>query len=273
MAGKQLARRHDPEATGKGRRRGKSENPSPVEHTIAATPEEAASLLERGEILAHERLPAGSNYTFAVLMSADGQGQFLAIYKPQRGERPLWDFPRGTLHLREHAAYVTSRHLGWPNIPVTVIREGPFGPGSVQLYVPTAGQPDFFDFQQERRRELMEIALFDLLVNNADRKGGHCLLGADGRVWSIDHGLTFHVSPKLRTVLWDYCGEAIPQRLLEDLESQRDDPSRREKLRGVLEADLDPAEIDAFFQRVERLLRTRRFPKLDPNRNIPWPLV
>ncbi len=235
--------------------------------------EEAASLLLHGEIQGYQIVPAGSNYTFLVSMSADGRGQFLAVYKPQRGERPLWDFPRGTLHRREHAAYVTSRHLGWPHVPVTVIREGPFGVGSVQLYVPTRGQPDFFAFQEERRAELMEIALFDLLTNNADRKAGHCLPGADGRVWAIDHGLTFHVDPKLRTVLWDYCGEPIPQRLLEDLESLRADPVRQQRLRTDLEPNLAPEEIDAFFRRVDRFLHNKRFPQLDPNRNIPWPLV
>ncbi|MHB0870062.1 MAG: SCO1664 family protein [Chloroflexota bacterium] len=269
-----MARRHQGEPPREARRRGEGEStPQSAQRTIAVSAEEAAALLEWGEIQAHERALAGSNYTFMVLMAADGRGQFLAVYKPQRGERPLWDFPRGTLHLREHAAYVTSRQLGWPNVPVTVIREGPFGVGSLQLYIPTAEQLDPFGFQQERRDELMEVALFDLLVNNADRKGGHCILGADGRVWAIDHGLTFHVEPKLRTVLWDYCGEPFPPRLTADLESLRDDSSRRQRLRAELEPDLHPAEIDALFRRLERLLRAKRFPRLDPNRNIPWPLV
>jgi uncharacterized repeat protein (TIGR03843 family) len=240
---------------------------------MAVSPEEAALLLEKGEIRQYEAVSSGSNYTFLVMMSAAGRGKFLAVYKPQRGERPLWDFPRGTLHRRERAAYITSRTLGWPNIPVTVIRDGPFGIGSVQLFVPTASRPDLFAFQEERRKELMEIALFDLLVNNADRKAGHCLLGVDGRVWAIDHGLTFHVDPKLRTVLWDYCGEPIPQRLLEDLESLREDPARRDVLRAELETELAPEEINAFFRRADRLLRFRRYPRLDPTRNIPWPLV
>lgn len=256
------------------RRKGRAEKiPSPSRQTIAVSQEEAASLLEQGEIASYELVPAGTNYTFAVLLSAGDRGEFLAIYKPQRGERPLWDFPHGTLHRREHAAYVTSRHLGWPNIPTTVIRDGPFGVGSVQLYVPTQGQLDFFTFQAKRPQELIEIALFDILVNNADRKAGHCLLGVDGQVWAIDHGLTFNVAPKLRTVLWDRCGEAIPQRLLDALESLRDDSSRRQSLKAALEPDLDPREIDSFFLRMERILRAKRFPHLDPNRNIPWPLV
>ncbi|HEX2986885.1 MAG TPA: SCO1664 family protein [Chloroflexota bacterium] len=226
-----------------------------------------------GEILAHEVVPDGSNYTFFVLISADGHGRFLAVYKPQRGERPLWDFPRGTLHQREHAAYVVSRHLGWPNIPVTVIRDGPFGIGSVQLYVPIQDGADYFSFRHKRRRDLMQIALFDLLVNNADRKGGHCLLGEDGRLWAIDHGLTFHVEPKLRTILWDYCGQPVPQRLLEQMQALREDEGRSQKLREALEPDLEPAEIKAFFRRIDRILKVRHYPQLDPNRNVPWPPI
>lgn len=240
---------------------------------MAVSPEEATFLLMQGEIVAHEVVPTGSNYTFFVLMSADGRGQFLAVYKPQRGERPLWDFPRGTLHQREHAAYVVSLQLGWPNIPVTVIRDGPFGVGSVQLYVPVQEDSDFFSFHSRRRRDLMQIALFDLIVNNADRKGGHCLLGKDGRLWAIDHGLTFNVEPKLRTILWDYCGRPVPEPLLEQLQALREDDGRSQELREALEPDLDTAEIKAFFRRIDRILKTRRYPQLDPNRNVPWPPI
>ena len=245
--------------------------PQSDERIIAVSPEEAASLLEQGEIVAHQVVPTGSNYTFIVLMSADGRGQFLAVYKPQRGERPLWDFPLGTLYQREHAAFTVSCHLGWPNIPVTIIRDGPFGLGSVQLYVPIREDADFFAFRARRRRELMEIALFDLLVNNADRKGGHCLLGIDGRLWAIDHGLTFHVDPKLRTILWDYCGEPVPEPLLEKLQTLREDENRGRQLREALEPDLEAAEIEAFFCRIDRILKVRRYPDLDPDRNVPWP--
>lgn len=243
------------------------------EKMIAVTREDASSLLERAEITACELMPSGSNYTFIVLMSVEGRGDFLAIYKPRRGERPLWDFPRGTLHRREHAAYVASHHLGWPNVPVTVIRDGPFGVGSVQLYIPSRQGAKLPALQNQLRGELAEIALFDLLVNNADRKAGHCLPGADGRIWAIDHGLTFNVVPKMRTVLWEYWGKAIPQRLLERLEAFRDDASRRQTLRSELEPDLEPKEIDAFFSRLEKALRAKRFPRLDPNRNVPWPIV
>ena len=268
-----MARHHKAEPAPKDRRNRQGPTNPSEQRIIAVSTEEAALLMEQGEIQQYQIVPSGSNHTFLTLMSANGRGRFLAIYKPQRGERPLWDFPRGTLHRREHAAYITSRHLGWPNIPITVIRAGPLGVGSVQLFVPTAGQPDLFSFQGEKRRELMEIALFDLLVNNADRKAGHCLLGTDGRIWAIDHGLTFHVDPKLRTVLWDYCGEAIPGDLLEKLESLHDDTDNWERLSSALQADLEPEEIDALLHRLERLIRGRRYPQLDPNRNIPWPLV
>lgn len=231
------------------------------------------SLLERGDILGYEVVPTGTNYTFYTLMSADGGERFVAIYKPRQGENPLWDFPHGTLYRREHAAYVASRYLGWPRIPPTIVRDGPFGIGMVQLFVATERQWDFSELRRQHRDELMQIALFDLLVNNADRKAGHCLLGRDGRIWAIDHGLTFNTAPKLRTVLWDYCGEPIPRRLLGDLESLRDDPSRRRDIEGRLGSDLTPAEVEAFYRRLERILLAGTFPRLDPNRNIPWPLV
>src|SRR5665647_2622275 len=159
-------------------------------------------MLEEGEIDDCNLIPAGSNYTFSATVSANGSGKLAAIYKPARGERPLWDFPRGTLHHRERAAYLASQLLGWPLIPPTVVRDGPLGAGSVQLFVPTEDRWDFNDLLRKHRRALQEIAVFDLVANNADRKAGHCLLGVDGRVWSIDHGLTFNVDPKLRTVLW-----------------------------------------------------------------------
>jgi uncharacterized repeat protein (TIGR03843 family) len=236
--------------------------------------EEAAALLARAEYDGYEVMPAGSNYTFIAVMSAAGHGQFLSIYKPRRGETPLWDFPDGTLYRREHAAYVVSRHLGWPNIPVTIIREGPFGIGMAQVFVPTPDRWDFETLQRNHSRQLMQIALFDVLTNNADRKAGHCLLGTDGQIWAIDHGLTFSAEPKLRTVLWDYAGEPVPDHLLVDLRCIQDDPARGQRLRSELEADLDAAEIELFFRRLERVLRTGRFPSPAPgHRNVPWPFI
>jgi uncharacterized repeat protein (TIGR03843 family) len=240
---------------------------------LLASPADALEILRQATITAYQVVPSGSNYTFVVMMSVEGCEPFLGIYKPQQGENPLWDYPDGTLYRRERAAYAISTLLGWPNIPPTVIRDGPFGIGMAQLFVPIQAEQDFFSFRERRASELKEIALFDLVVNNGDRKAGHCLLGLDDRVWAIDHGLTFNRATRLRTVLWDYCGEPIPERLLDGLNALLDDHARREEVRGRLEADLDAADLDSFFDRVERVVRSGRYPPLDPNRNLPWPLV
>jgi uncharacterized repeat protein (TIGR03843 family) len=143
-----------------------------------------------------------------------------------------------------------------------------------QVFVPTRERWDFETVQREHRAELMEIALFDLLTNNADRKAGHCLLGTGGQIWAIDHGLTFSIEPKLRTVLWDYAGEPVPDRLLADLRCIQSDPARCQRLRADLDADLDPSEVEMFFRRLDRVLKTARFPRPVPGqRNVPWPLV
>lgn len=240
---------------------------------LLSSPRDALPLLEQAEITGYQVVPAGTNYTFVVLMAVDGQEPFLGIYKPQRGENPLWDYPDGTLYRREHASYVASTRLGWPNIPPTVIRDGPFGLGMVQLFVPGHADQDFFDFRNRCQQELMEVALFDLLVNNGDRKAGHCILGVDGRIWAIDHGLTFNPFTRLRTVLWDYQGEPIPERLLADLRALQQDAAPQLEIRHLLGAELEAGDIDAFFTRLDRILRSGRYPRLDSNRNLPWPLV
>ncbi len=240
----------------------------------APFPEDPFGLLERGAIEAIELIPWGSNYTFAALLVGEDGDRCYGVYKPRRGEVPLRDFPGGTLYKREVAAYRFSRHLGWDLIPPTVVREeGPHGIGSLQLYVePRAGASG----QYERLREshacdLKRMAVFDLLANNADRKGGHCLLDVRGHVWGIDHGLTFHWVPKLRTVIWDYCGQPIPAALVVDLRGLR----RSNERMAALEADVRPLlldqEWDALLQRWDRLLANPCFPDLDPYRNVPWP--
>lgn len=234
--------------------------------------DEPPAVLVSGAITSCQLIPWGSNYTFAVRLE-DGQGrQTLAVYKPMRGEAPLWDFPSGTLYLRERAAYVACRLLGWDFIPPTVIREGPHGIGSLQLYIDPDESANFFEFRAQRREELQRIALFDLLANNADRKAGHCLLGKDGKLWGIDHGLTFNQVPKLRTVILDFCGQPIPEPLLGPLEALRADPRRMATLRAALRRYLSPAEVDAFFRRLDGLLETRRYPLLDRYRHSPRPI-
>jgi uncharacterized repeat protein (TIGR03843 family) len=154
-------------------------------------------------------LPGSTNYAFLARATTGGE-ELLTVYKPRRGETPLWDFPRGTLCQREVAAYVLSRELGWPNIPATVLREGPEGIGSVQRFVAFDPEQHYFTLEGTREDDFRRIALFDLVVNNADRKGGHCLLSPDGTIWVIDHGVCFHEEPKLRTVIWSFVGEPIP---------------------------------------------------------------
>ena len=161
-------------------------------------------------------MPEGSNDTFLVSVSGGGQTRD-AIYKPRRGERPLWDFPAGTLYKREYAAYLVAKALAWDFIPCTVIRDGPYGVGSVQQFIDADSESDYFTLREERPEEIARIALFDHLTNNADRKASHCFKDWGGRVWSIDHGITFHEDYKLRTVIWDFVGEPIAARLMEQM--------------------------------------------------------
>ena len=238
-------------------------------------PEDPFDLLENGHIEGVELIPWGSNYTFATVLKGFEQEQrCYGVYKPRRGEVPLRDFPSGTLYKREVAAYVFAKHLGWDIVPPTVIRQdGPHGIGSLQLYVePRSGAAGQFDRLRETHRcDLQRMALFDLLTNNADRKGGHCLLDVRGQVWGIDHGLTFHHVPKLRTVIWDFCGDPLPPELVDELEGFRGDASRTQALRQALKPLLSEQEIDALFNRWDRLLAVPCYPQLDPYRNVPWP--
>lgn len=240
----------------------------------APFPEDPFALLERGTIEAVELIPWGSNYTFAALLVGEDGTRCYGVYKPRRGEVPLRDFPNGTLYKREVAAYLLACHLGWDMIPPTIVREqGPHGIGSLQLYVePRAGASGQYEQLRESHRcDLQRMAVFDLLANNADRKGGHCLLDVRGHVWGIDHGLTFHYAPKLRTVIWDYCGEPIPPELLASLEHVRSDTLRMANINEALAPLLSDQEMDALFQRWDRLLANPCFPNLDPYRNVPWP--
>src|SRR5215510_4087159 len=157
-----------------------------------------------------------SNCTFLVSV-ADHEYKSMAVYKPQRGERPLWDFPDGTLCLREVAAFVVSDALGWQVVPPTVLRDGTRGIGSVQIYVQNNPDQNYFSLDETFMDQLRRFAAFDYLINNADRKGGHCLVGPGNHLWGIDHGIGFHTAPKLRTVIWDFAGQPIPAELLEDV--------------------------------------------------------
>lgn len=232
----------------------------------------ALDLLRKGTLVpAHGLLPWGSNYTFLTRV-ADGALETLAIYKPRRGERPLWDFPDGTLCQRETAAFLVSETLGWHIVPPTVLRDGPQGMGMVQLYVEHDPDKHYFTFGPEFRPQLQRIALFDHLINNADRKGGHCLLDAFGGIWAIDHGICFHTQPKLRTVIWDFAGEAIPATLINDL---RKFMNRLGDHRFVQEMAqfLNTSEIQTLCLRGERLIGAGIYPEPGPGRQYPWPPI
>jgi hypothetical protein len=229
-------------------------------------------LLAEGQMELVGLLPGSSNYTFLAHLS-DGQLEALAVYKPQRGERPLWDFAEGTLCLREVAAYLLSQMLGWPRIPPTVLRHGPHGLGAVQLYVEADLDAHYLTFAQERQDEGQRIALFDFVANNADRKSGHCLLDSAGRVWCIDHGITFHADHKLRTVIWEFAGQPIPAPLLSDLQALRSRLTQTDPQTETLARLLSHREIDALRQRLDHLLATKTFPEPGPYRAIPWPPV
>ncbi len=229
------------------------------------------SLLEQGDLEILGLLPRASNYTFLVRVRA-GSDETLAVYKPQAGEIPLWDFPDGTLHRREVAAYEVARALGWPDVPTTVLRDGPHGIGSVQRFVEFDPAQHYFTLRESRADDFRRVAVFDVVVNNADRKAGHCLLAGDGRIYLVDHGVCFSEEPKLRTVIWEFAGEPIPDALCGDLRRLSGDlrsGTLRERLSGLL----DDQELKAVRIRVDRLVSTGRFPQPGPGRPYPWPPV
>jgi hypothetical protein len=239
------------------------------EETPAALPEEEAlEVLRRADFSGTRLIPWGSNYSFAVALEApDGRTQ-LAVYKPRAGEAPLYDFPDGTLYLRELAAYLFSRWAGWTLVPPTVVRDGPHGPGSVQLYIqPDGDESDRERFWGSKRLEVERLVLYDHIVNNADRKISHCLRDRMGKVWGIDHGLTFNQEPKLRTCLWQFVGEAISPALRNELKELE---RRSDELPAVLNGVLARGEIEALTRRIRTLNERGVYPMLSPRRNVPY---
>lgn len=227
--------------------------------------------LTSGEVEIIGLLPGSSNYTFLAKLIGEDADEELVVYKPRRGETPLWDFPDGTLCQREVAAYLVAKLAGWEFVPATVLREGPYGLGAVQQFV--QHDPGFTAFEAEDIHEpqLMSIALFDLIVNNADRKAGHVLLDQDGRLWAIDHGVCFAEEPKVRTVLWDFIGFPISSEdlacvncLMECLLT-----SHCRELREMISG----TEMDALKERTARILDSGVFPSPGPGRPYPWPPI
>lgn len=239
---------------------------------VELSEEDTLSVLREREIIGGQRIPWSSNYTFLVHIDA-GPGRHLrAIYKPRDGERPLYDFPDGTLYKREYASSLLGRSLGWPPVPLTLIRDGPYGIGSVQLYVKSDPRITYFNLIDDHAEELLRFAVFDVLANNADRKGGHCLLGSDRRIWSIDHGLTFHSAFRQRTVMLEFWGASIPRPLLDDLEALAGRLESGTGLATGLGELLSDQEMSALRRRLDSILKDPIIPRLDPRRNVPWPL-
>ncbi|HCE77167.1 MAG TPA: hypothetical protein DEP04_11120 [Dehalococcoidia bacterium] len=244
--------------------------PLPEKKILYLDENEALTHITNGEVIGGHTMPWGSNYTFLLWIAVEENQCIRAIYKPRDGEKPLRDFPSGTLYKREQAAYELSKLLKWPNIPLTVVRDGPYGVGSMQLYLDCDPRTTYFDMRDTSSDDLFPVAVFDLLVNNADRKAGHCLLDATNNIWSIDHGLTFHSSFKMRTVMLEYCGREIPKQLVTDMKNLSDSFTQKSQ---ILETLINQEEIQALQNRLAQIIETPMMPILDPNVNIPWPLV
>lgn len=229
--------------------------------------------LRTGEIRFRGQFALGSNHTFLVDVGISDSA-LAAVYKPFDGERPLWDFPSNTLALREVAAFKTSEALGWALVPPTVLREdGPASGGSLQMFLEEEQLRHYFKLSEDEKQQLRPAAVFDVLINNADRKGGHVLLMPDGRIQLIDHGVCFHEEHKLRTVIWDFAGQPIPAPLLTDVEALLSDLDRHGALRLELAELLSPEELQALRDRVSQLLQAAHFPLPGARRNFPYPLV
>ncbi|QFR02429.1 SCO1664 family protein [Streptomyces phaeolivaceus] len=256
-------------------------------------------LLAEGELTVRGRVREASNAVLYCTVSYEGR-EAACVYKPVAGERPLWDFPDGTLAQREVAAYEVSEATGWGLVPPTVLRDGPYGEGMCQLWIEGEAGSELLALVEGEEagegwkavgfaevgdgetallvhaddRRLRRLAVLDAVVNNADRKGGHLLPAAEGRLYGIDHGVTFNVENKLRTLLWGWAGESLTEEAVRVLEGLRDALAEGGALAGRLVALITPAELDATRERVAALLRTGRHPQ--PSGDwpaIPWPPV
>lgn len=247
---------------------------------------EILTILQTGDLELEGRLPWSSNFTFLTQVCgviAEGRTEILrAVYKPRRGERPLWDFAPGTLCLREQAAFWVSEALSWHIVPPTVLRNAAHGLGSLQLFITHDPERHYFTFEGEMAywQQLQKIVLFDILVNNADRKSGHVLLennnvaNTPGRLWGIDHGICFHVENKLRTVIWEFVGQPISPEDMRQIAHLRTlletkDSELRIKLQELLSAE----ELSALQRRTHALIKQGKFPAPGPGRHYPWPPV
>ncbi len=237
--------------------------------TVTLELDEVLRLLREGELSVEGRLVDASNATLYCVAALDGVSAAV-VYKPVRGERPLWDFPDGTLAGREVGAYLVSQSTGWDVVPPTVLREGPFGPGMCQLWVDVDESVDLVTLARSDHQDLRRMAVLDAVINNADRKGGHLLPRADGRVQGVDHGICFSAEDKLRTLLWQWRGDRLSEEAMAALTALR---AELEGCLGeALTSLLTGTEVRATVARVDRLLRTGRHPQpSDQWPAIPWP--
>lgn len=242
----------------------------------AASPAGLEIALQQGELEMNGQFMLGSNSTFLVTVHHAGQ-DIPAVYKPSRGEQPLWDFPENTLAAREVAAYLVSEALGFHFVPCTVLRQDGlyYGPGSLQQYIEYDPDYHYFTFTDQDKARLPPVVLFDLLLNNADRKGSHVLIEKDtGKLWAIDHGLCFHEEDKLRTVLWDFAGQTIPRNLLTCLAAVPGVLAAGSPLLRELRPLLSPRELEAMAARASSLLAAGIFPSPPTNRRaFPYPPI
>jgi hypothetical protein len=251
---------------------------------LSRSPDDVLGLLRAGAVTVLGLLPYSSNYTFLARVER-GEDQILAVYKPRRGERPLWDFPAGSLASREVAAWWVSEAAGWGIVPPTVLRsDAPLGAGSLQVFIDHDPERHYFVLMEERLQDFDVFAAFDAVINNADRKAGHVIEDRAGRVWAVDHGVSFHPDPKLRTVIWQFAGKQLGPGIRAALESLGAELSRgraggtadstgRTELYANLAEHLGRDEADASFGRVQSLLAEDRFPAPGADRPLPWPLI
>jgi len=231
--------------------------------------------LQKGDLTLQGQFEVGSNYTFLGSIRYLGE-TIQVVYKPDRGEQPLWDFPPNTLARREVAAFLVSHALKWHLVPPTVYRkDGPLGSGSVQLFLDHDPSYHFFTFRPEHKARLMPVAAFDIVINNADRKGGHILVDGEDHIWLIDHGVSFHCEDKLRTVVWDFAGLPLPDTIRKDLAGLANRLEHSDdSLRALLDKVLAPDEVDAVGMRIRSLLEAGVFPApASDRRPYPWPPI
>jgi hypothetical protein len=254
-------------------------NTDPLPHRHSA--DSVLRILREGEAEVRGLFRLGSNATFLCQLNSDA-GSLQAVYKPVRGEQPLWDFPAGTLAKREAAAFEFARLLGWNFVPPTVFRtDGPLGPGSFQEYKDLDLEQNYFLLREQDPDAMRRVAAFDVLINNADRKAMHVVRDTSGRIWLIDHGVCFHPQWKLRTVIWDFAGESLPDDVLYMLENfTESEPGVHHsstsdfkgRLQGALSRLLTAEEITAVGSRAGELYRTRKYPLPESGLSVPWPI-